>query len=240
VNQPPEIVKRGRELYYGLTDWVDNEIGTVLAALRKSPFADNTVIIYTSDHGENMGEHGLWWKNAVYDQAARVPLVVNYPKRWKGGQRRAAASSHVDLVRTIADIGGARAPADWNGQSLTQSLDDPKSKGRDIAVSQYYAHNIASGYAMLRSGDWKYVYHSVPDKDHKAEQELYNLKADWKEFHNLAGDPAQKDRVAAMHAALVKELGESPDETEQRCRHETAKGYGRTAPKGPRKSEDPG
>ena len=100
-----------------------------------------------------------------------------------------------------------------------------------MAVAQYYAHNIASGYAMIRSGEWKYVYHSAPDKNHPSGCELYNLKTDAKELRNLATDPTQKRRLDSLHAALVKELGEHPDSTEERCRMDGAKGYGRAVKK---------
>ncbi len=222
---PPEMVRKGRELYYGLTQWVDEEIGKVLDALDRSGLAEETAIIYTADHGENIGEHGLWWKNCLYDTAARVPLIVRWPKRWPGGQRRGGACALVDVVQTIAEMGGAKTPADWNGTSLCAWMDDPKAEWKDVAVSQYYAHHIASGYSMIRMGAWKYVYHSPPDEKHPAERELYDLKADPGEFRNLARDPAQKERIDRMHAALVKELGEEPDRIEQRCRAETAKGY---------------
>ncbi|HUX16318.1 MAG TPA: sulfatase-like hydrolase/transferase, partial [Phycisphaerae bacterium] len=146
VETDPNLVRIGRELYYGLTSWCDNQVGLVLKALADAGLADNTAVIYTTDHGENMGEHHLWWKNCMYDTAARVPLVVSWPERWKGGQRRAGACGLVDVVRTIADIGGATAPDDWNGASLCPRMDDPKAAWRDLAVSEYYAHNIASGY----------------------------------------------------------------------------------------------
>jgi len=227
VETDPKIVRKGRELYYGLTQWLDDEIGKVLRALAKSDVAENTVVIYTTDHGENMGEHHLWWKNCMFDHAARIPLIVSWPERWKGGQRRTGACSTVDIVQTIAELGGASLPDDWNGASLCRLLDDPKASWRDIAVSEYYAHNIASGFAMLRSGRYKYVYHTPPDKRHPAERELYDLEADPGEFTNLASRPAHKTRIERMHAALVKELGEHPDETEQRCRAHYAKGYGR-------------
>ena len=184
-------------------------------------------MIYTTDHGENMGEHGLWFKNCVYDTAARVPLIVSWPKRWAGGQRRGGACSLVDVVQTIAEIGGAMTPADWNGSSLCAYLDDPKAPSRDLAVSEYYAHNIASGYAMLRRGTWKYVYHTPPDDKHPTQRELYDLQSDPGELHNLAGNPDQQGRIKEMHASLVKELGEDPDKTELRCRADYAKGYGR-------------
>jgi choline-sulfatase len=226
-NVPPDIVRKGRELYYGLTQWLDEEVGKVLKALKDSGLADNTVVIYTTDHGENMGEHGLWWKNCMYQHAARVPLIISWPARWKGGQRRTGACSLVDVVQTIAELGGAKAPEDWNGASMCRWMDDPATPWRDMAVSEYYAHLIASGYAMLRAGQYKYVYHTPPDEQHPAQRELYDLKADPGEFTNLATRPNEQERVAQMHAALVKELGEEPDKTELRCRADFAKGYGR-------------
>jgi choline-sulfatase len=226
VETDPNLVRIGRELYYGLTSWLDNQVGLVLKALADAGLAQDTVVIYTTDHGENMGEHHLWWKNCMYETAARVPLIASWPERWKGGQRRAGACGLVDVVRTLADLGGATAPGDWNGASLCPWMDDPKAAWRDLAVSEYYAHNIASGYAMIRRGPYKYVYHTPPDDQHPAQRELYDLAADPKEFTNLAARPEQKDRIETLHAALVKELGEDPNETEQRCRRDFAKGYG--------------
>lgn len=222
---PDDTVRKGRELYYGLTEWVDNEMGKVLGTLEQGDLAANTVVIYTTDHGENMGEHGLWWKNCLFDTAARIPLIVSFPPRWKGGQRRSGACSLVDVVQTIAELGGAKVPADWNGDSLCRYLDDPETPWKDLAVSEYYAHNISSGYVMLRQGRFKYVYHTPTDGQHPAERELYDLQVDPGELHNLAADPSQKDRIARMHAALVKELGEDPDLTELRCRRDLAEGY---------------
>ena len=227
VETDPKIVRLGRELYYGLTQWLDVEIGKVLAALERAGLAENTVVIYTTDHGENLGEHHLWWKNCMYEHAARVPLTVTWPERWKGGQRRGEACSLVDVVHTVAELGGATAPDDWNGDSLCPWMDDPATPWKNFAVSEYYAHNIASGYAMLRQGRFKYVYHTPPDAKHPAERELYDLAADPKEFTNLAARPDQKDHIESMHASLVKELGRHPDETEQICRADYAKGYGR-------------
>ncbi|MHC4155628.1 MAG: sulfatase-like hydrolase/transferase [Planctomycetota bacterium] len=224
---PPDIVRKGRELYYGLTQWLDEEIGRLLKALADSDVADNTIVIYTTDHGENMGEHGLWWKNCVYEHAARVPLIVSWPKRWKGAQRRTGACSLVDAVQTIADLAGAKVPDDWDGDSMAPWMDDAKTKWKDLAVSEYYAHNVASGYAMIRMGKYKYVYHTPPDENHPAQRELYDLQTDPGEFTNLARRTEHKKRLEAMHKALVKEIGEDPDKTELRCRTDCARGYGR-------------
>ena len=226
VDVPDPTVKMGRELYYGLTTWVDNEIGKVLKALRANPqIADNTVIIYTTDHGENMGEHGLWWKNCMYDQAARVPLVITWPERWKGGQRRKLTSGHLDLVKTVIDIAGGHTPEDWNGDSLVPWLDNPKHHWKDLACSEYYAKNIAHGFAMVRTGKWKYVYHGKPAPDMPVERQLFDMEADTQEFHNLANDPQHTQLVAKLHARMVKEVGGDPDETELRARAQLAKGY---------------
>jgi len=228
---PEEVVRKGRELYYGLTQWLDDEIAKVIEAVRESAVAQNTVIVYTTDHGENMGEHGLWWKNCMYESAARAPLIVNWPARWPGGQRRSEACGLVDVVQTIAELGGIETPEDWNGNSMVDWLDDGDAAWKDRAVSEYYAHNIASGFAMMRTGKYKYVYHTPPDDQHPAERELYDLDADPGEFCNRANAPEQAERVAAMHAGLVAELGEDPDETEQRCRFDYARGYGRARPR---------
>jgi choline-sulfatase len=222
---PPETVRKGRELYYGLTQWMDEQVGTILKALDSSGLAENTVVIYTTDHGENLGEHGLWWKNSMYEHAARIPLIISWPARWKGGQRRTGACSMVDLVQTIAELGGASVPGDWNGTSLCRWMDEPATVWKDLAVSQYYAHNIASGFAMLRAGRYKYVYHTAADATHPAQRELYDLESDPGEFQNLSGQPQHQETVRRLHAMLDKELGEDPEQSEKRCRADFAQGY---------------
>ena len=217
--------KLGRELYYGLTEWIDNEIGKVLAALQKSDVNDDTIIIYTSDHGENLGEHGLWWKKTMYEQSARVPLIVSWPKRWAGGQRRRKACSLLDLVQTIVELGGGTTPEDWDGDSMVDWLDNHEKSWKDLAVSQYYGQSVASGYTMLRQGQYKYVYHTPPSAQHAAQRELYDLQHDPMEFNNLADMDPYQARVDQMHTLMVKEVGESPEITEQRCRVDFSRNY---------------
>lgn len=221
----PKQIQDGRDLYYALTEWFDNQVGQVLTALQEAGLADNTIVIYTADHGENHGDHGMWWKNCMYEEAARVPLIVRWPGRWKGGQHRPGACSMVDLSRTIVDMGGGRAPSDWDGDSLLPYMNNARFRWKDMALSEYYAHNIASGFVMLRQGSWKYVYHTRMDETHGPERELYNLRDDPGEFDNLAGKPQHQERSEAMHAAMLKELGEDPEATELRCRAEHSKPY---------------
>ncbi len=227
VDTAPETVKKGRELYWAFIDWFDEEVGKLLSALETSEVADNTIVIYTSDHGENKGDHGMWWKNCVYEHAGRIPMIVSFPPRWKGGQRRTEACSLVDLVQTIAELGGADTPDDWNGDSMVPWMDDENSGWKDFAVSEYYGHNICSGITMFRSGKYKYVYHARINDKYGAEEELYDMEADPKEFTNLASDPAYKDICKEYFDRMLAEVGRHPDETELICRADNEKGYGR-------------
>jgi arylsulfatase A-like enzyme len=140
----------------------------------------------------------------------------------------------VDVAQTIAELAGGTTPDDWNGDSMVKWIDKPKTEWKDLAVSEYYGHNIASGFAMIRMGRYKYVYHTPADANHPAERELYDLQADPGEFSNLAKQRKYKKQVELMHKALVKEIGENLDKTEQRCRADYAKGYlrGQTRKKG--------
>lgn len=116
-----------------------------------------TIVIYTSDHGENLGEHGVWWKNCMYDCAAKIPLIVSWPARWIGGQRRSQVCSLVDRTLTIVEIGRGRIPNDWNGDSMLKLIENADVIWKDFAVSEYYAHNITSGFSMIRKGKYKLV-----------------------------------------------------------------------------------
>lgn len=222
----PYTTRHGRELYWALVDWFDGLVGTVLSTLAASAVAEDTVVIYTADHGENKGDHGLWWKNCLYEHGARVPLLVSWPARWAGGQRRSGACTLVDVVRTIADLAGTEAPGSWDGDSLLPWLDDPRHAWKDTALAEYYGHNTCGGITMWREGTWKYVLHNAIDERHPAERELYDLATDPRELANLAADPAQVQRIARMHAAMLAELGEDPQLINARCAHQNAVGYG--------------
>ncbi|MEI8087072.1 MAG: sulfatase/phosphatase domain-containing protein, partial [Paludibacter sp.] len=162
---------------------------------------------------------GMWWKNTLYDTGSRVPLIISYPKKWEGAQIRHEACGTVDLVQTIAEVAGAKTPTDWDGNSMLSWINNPTTKWKDMAITEYYGPYISSGMSMIRMGDWKYVYHTHADEKHPAELELFNLKTDPKELHNLAKEHSQKDRLTQMHAALVKKLGEDPEQSELRWKN---------------------
>lgn len=222
VDLPEEIIRYGRELYWALTHWYDQMVGQVLEALRDSQASRDTIVIYTSDHGENKGDHGLWWKNNMYDHGARVPLIVSDwrdQSRWRGGQRRTHVCSLVDLVQTILQLQDACPDPQMDGDSLLGILDDPKAAWKDSAISQYYAHNVMSGMTMYRKGPLKYIYHARLGQ-YGGERELYNMQHDPQELNNLAQLPEYQQTLTQMHQAMIDELGESPEQIDVRCQRD--------------------
>ena len=166
---------------------------------------------------------GVWTNDCQLpsDDYPSLPHALNAVgyECWLGGKMH-FAGAHRYGFRDVYP--GAN---DWDGESLLNYLDDGNSEWRDIAVSEYYAHNIASGMAMIRQGPWKYVYHARFDEVHGPERELYNLEEDAGEFNNLANDPAQADRIAQLHALLARELRRDPEDAEAQSRADLAKGY---------------
>lgn len=163
----------------------------------------------------------------MYDSSARVPLIIRWPKRWRGGQRRKKACSLLDLNRTILDLAGVNAPSDWDGDSMLPWLDQKDHDWKDVAVSQYYANFTSSGFTMYRSGGYKYVYHSKPLWDYPRERQFFDMENDSKEFIDLKNVPEHQQKIKEYHHCMVKEIGEDPDETEVRCMREISKPYKR-------------
>ncbi len=219
----PALAQHGRELYWALVEWFDGQVGELLAALRASAVAGNTIVVYASDHGESKGDHGLWWKNNMYEPSVSVPLIFSAPGRWAGGQRRRGVCSLLDLGQTLVDLAGAAPQPD--GRSLLKWLDDPQASAPGFAVSEYYAYHISSGVVMLREGRYKYVYHTRASPEHGPERELYDLESDPHEQRDLSAQPGHAATLDRLHRRLVAEVGEDPDETELRARRELAQGY---------------
>lgn len=223
-----EATRIGRACYWALVGWMDEQFGQLLAALERSAVAEETVVVFTSDHGENKGDHGMWWKGAMFDSAARVPLVIRWPERWPGGARRSGALTLLDLACTLGDLGAVEASApEWSGRSLLPWLDDAAHPWPGHAVSEYYGHYVASGFTMLREGPWKYVYHARPAPDEPPERELYRLDRDPGELDNRVADPELASELQRLHRRLEAEVGGDLETIEARCRREIARGYGR-------------
>lgn len=182
--------------YYGLVSFMDDQIGIVLRELREAGLAENTRIIYTTDHGEMLGEHGLWWKSAMYESAVAVPLILAGPDIPQGK----VVDTNVglmDLFPTIVEaVGASLAPedADLPGASLlrfAQGEYEPRA-----VFSEYHAIFSPSGIFMIRNARYKYVHYvGYPPQ-------LFDLLADPDETRDLAGDPAHAGVLAACEGEL--------------------------------------
>jgi choline-sulfatase len=177
-------VRNARRAYYGAISYVDDQIGLIGRTLEDSALADDTIIVLLADHGEMLGERGLWYKMSFFEGAARVPLIVNAPRRF--APRRVAQSvSLVDILPTLVELAhdGAAPPyaAPLDGRSLLPHL--AGSFGHDEAIGEYLAEGAVAPLVMIRRGGHKFV-HSPADPD-----QLYDLATDPDELCNLAADP---------------------------------------------------
>jgi choline-sulfatase len=192
-------VRRAIAAYYGLVSFLDEQIGRVLDALAESGFGDSTRVIYTSDHGEMLGGHGLWWKSTMFESAVTVPLVVAGADVPAGRVVRTNAML-VDLYPTLLEMVGAApsgADADLPGRSLVALAREPDADRQ--AFSEYHAIFSRRGTFMLRLGRWKYVHHV------DGPPELFDLDTDPDELLDLALDPGH-DNVRRSCAAELARL----------------------------------
>ena len=204
-----EEIRRARAAYYGLVTFLDERIGMVLRALKDSGLAENTVVVYTSDHGEMAGEHGMWCKHAFYEAAVRVPLLVSWPGHIDPGRRVSQVTSLLDLVRTFLTIAGAEAE-DLDGADLLNVLEGRAAEGEGLAIAEFTAHGTDRPSRMIRRGRFKL--------NHYLEQpvELYDLDADPNEFNDLAGHPAYTQVQGELTEQLL--TGWDPIDIDQKVR----------------------
>ncbi len=180
----PESLRRLRRAYYALVTYVDRKVGELLAALAETGHAENTIVVFTSDHGDMLGERGMVQKRAFYEWSNRVPLILRFPDGRAAGQRVAAPVNLVDILPTLLDVAGFpdqnRLPLD--GDSLLALVDGRVDEGR-CSFTEYHAQGSHAPCFMVRQGAWKYVYL------HGYETQLFDLESDPGEWHNLAGQP---------------------------------------------------
>jgi arylsulfatase A-like enzyme len=204
-----ELRRQTLQAYLASISFMDAQVGRVINALDRLSLSDNTIIVFTSDHGYHMGEHGLWQKMSLFEESARVPMLIVYPQRAGKGTVAQTPVSHVDLFPTLAELCRVKAPPNLQGQSLVPMLSDPGFKGRGWAITQVMrgggpnrasvSTNVSSegpsyfGYS-LRTPRWRYT---EWDEGRKG-RELYDHDSDSRELTNLA------DKTE--HAKTVEEL----------------------------------
>ena len=179
---------------------MDAQFGAILEALDESGMADDTIIIVTSDHGEMLGERGLWYKMTFFEGGCRVPLIVHAPKQFSAHHVRQSVS-HLDLLPTLVELGRGAPREQWpdsiDGQSLLPHLLE-QDHAHDEAIGEYLAEGAIAPIVMLRRGDFKFI-HTPADPD-----QLFNVSADPLERSNLATLPEYSDKVAAFRAEIAQ------------------------------------
>lgn len=185
--------------YYGLCSWLDDNIGQILTTLDDTGLSDNTTVVYTSDHGDNVGARGLWGKSNMYEEACAIPLIVSGP-----GVHQGCCDTPVDLLDlscTIANHFDQHIANDaTHGNAVGKNLNEIASESYDdqrIVFSEYHAAGSVSGAFMIRQGRWKYIYYAG------FEPELFDLQSDPEELNNLAQLTTSKDTLNSLHEALL-------------------------------------
>ena len=191
-----EQTHRSRRAYYGMISYVDDKVGEWMEALDSLGLMDETLVLFTSDHGEMLGEHGMWFKRTFFDAAAKVPLIVAGPGA-KAGRRIGETVSLVDLFPTLLECAGVPSVAgDLDGRTLAPLLDGDPRGARDMAFCEYCGEGPVAPMRFIRKGTHKYVH------VHGQSPLLFDLLRDPLEQHNLADNP----EWAAIAQSLTREL----------------------------------
>ena len=194
----PEQIRNARHGYYAAVSYVDEKVGQLLDALERSGMADDTVVVFLADHGEMLGERGLWYKMTFFEPAMRVPLIVQAPRFAAG--RVARSVSTTDLMPTLVELATGRGPElELDGSSLVPLLAGTGSASRPV-MGEYLAEGVVGPAVMVRRGRYKYL-QSAGDPE-----QLFDVAADPRELVDLAG--------RSEHAAVL-----------ETCRAEVAQRY---------------
>ncbi|MGH3747284.1 MAG: sulfatase-like hydrolase/transferase, partial [Micromonosporaceae bacterium] len=180
-----------RRAYYGRVSYVDAQLGLLLDKLKETGQAERTVVAYTSDHGEMLGQFGMWFKCSMYEESARVPLIAAGPG-FSPGTRTRTPVTQWDLGAAIFAAVGVRRPGEMAGQPLQQVAPDDPDR---VVFSEYHGHGVRGSAFMVRQGRWKLIYNA------KASHQLYDLEADPYELRNLAesDQPAVRRLTERLH-----------------------------------------
>lgn len=190
--------------YYASVAYMDAQVGKVLKTLKDEGLENNTIVIFTSDHGFHLGEHRFWMKVSLKEESVRVPMIIKVP-----GKKPAVTHSLVellDLYPTVAELAGLKYSEHLQGKSLVKMLDDPDHTVRDMAFSVSFRNGIYS--YLLRSDKWAYIHY---DEDGGSGIELFDMKFDSKQYNNLAYNPQYEDLVNQFKIKMKEKLQEVRD-----------------------------
>jgi choline-sulfatase len=190
---PADAIRRARRAYYGACSYVDSILGRLLKTLAECRLAEDTVVIFTGDHGDLLGERGLWYKMHWFEMSARVPLVVHAPQRFAPRRVRESVST-IDLLPTLVELAGGHLEPGItiDGRTLMPHL--AGSGGHDEAIGEYTAEGTIDPLMMIRRDRWKLIY------SRRDPCLLFDLRADPHERTDLAASAAHREVLDALAA----------------------------------------
>jgi uncharacterized sulfatase len=198
--EPDDLRAPAIAAYQACVSFMDAQVGVVMQALDRGRLWDRTAVVFTSDHGFQLGEHGgLWRKNTLFEETLRVPLVIVAPGTARPGTASVRVVELVDLYPTLLDLAGLPSASPLDGVSLSPLLRDPGLKVKEAALSVTERVPPEQGRS-LRTQRWRYTL--WPD----GSEELYDHESDDAEAHNLAGDPAHRAVKQDLRAQLLPRL----------------------------------
>jgi uncharacterized sulfatase len=174
--------------------FADSQVGKLMDEMDRLKLWDSTVVVFWSDHGYHVGEHGLWMKQSLFENSARVPMIIVAPNAKGNGQACGRTVEFVDLYPTLADLAGLKAPANLAGKSLKPLLDEPTSKWDKPAFTQVWRGSFA-GHSV-RTERYRYTEWGGG----KEGAELYDYETDPQETKNLVDEPMNAEVVAQLKA----------------------------------------
>jgi choline-sulfatase len=187
-----------RRAYYANISYLDDHIGALLDTLKTCELLDDMIVIFCSDHGDFIGERGLWYKMSFLEWSSRVPLIVWAPKRFEPRVVEQPVSL-LDIAPTLSDLaGGIEAATHLDGSSLMPLLEGAAEDATAKVEGEYLAEGALAPMVMLRQGDWKFI-HSPADPD-----QLFNLATDPQELKNLAGEAAYESQVKDFRTRVAE------------------------------------
>jgi choline-sulfatase len=205
---PEEKIKRAIASYFSMITELDEYIGKIYNCLEETNQIDNTYFVYTSDHGESLGDHGMWYKNNFYESCVKVPLIISNPRLPKG-RKIDVPVSHVDLVATIIDLSGLKFPKDLRGISLLQLIEGDNQNVPKFVYSESHSEGNPTGSFMIRKGDWKLIHFSY------YHDYLFNLKEDPGEKINRIDDPMTIEVLKDLQTLLYSRV--NPEEITEKA-----------------------
>ena len=203
-----EQVRRSRRGYYGSVSFTDEQIGLIIKALERRRMLENTLILFTTDHGDMLGDHHHWRKSYAYEGSARIPMLIRWPKsmgiRAERGQRIPQPVELRDVLPTFLDAAGAEIPPNLDGKSMLSLIRGETDGWRAfIDLEHDVCYDKTNHWNALTDGRWKYIFHA-----YDGSEQLFDLQNDPGELKNLAADPSYSRTLEFWRRRMVKHLSE--------------------------------